>query len=52
MKCQETGQDFAIKRFSTDDASVVAQFHEERDFFSKVNQMVRTQYACPHKFYV
>lgn len=50
VKSQETGRDFAIKRFSTDDASVVAQFHEERDFFSKVNQMVCASSLNPSTF--
>lgn len=40
VQCQETGHHFAIKRFASDDARVLEQFHEERDFLSKVNQSV------------
>jgi hypothetical protein len=40
VTCQETGREFAIKRFSSDDAKVLQQFHEERDFLARVQKMV------------
>ncbi|KNC81283.1 AGC/DMPK/ROCK protein kinase [Sphaeroforma arctica JP610] len=37
VECQQTGMSYALKRFSQEDADVLAQYLEEREFFNALN---------------